>query len=262
MAKRKGPNHVLGTRSAPPPRPRRGVQVPTRALYLGALGIAVAVAAALVIVSVAMRGGNASSPSPAQTTALTGVAATKGLLDGLPQRGNVLGSPNAPVTLVEYADPQCPYCGQWARSALPELVRDYVRTGRLRIEYHGMAFVGPDSSKGLAAAFAAGNEGKFWHLIDLLYANQGAENTGWINDALLRAIADRVGVDVPRFQSERESSAVARAVNDSTARARADGVASTPTFYAGRTGGTLRPVPINSLDAGALRPTLDRLLAA
>jgi len=49
-----------------------------------------------VIVSVAMRGGNASSPSPARTTALTGVAATKALLDGLPQRGNVLGSRNAP----------------------------------------------------------------------------------------------------------------------------------------------------------------------
>jgi protein-disulfide isomerase len=232
-------------------------------LYLSAIGAALAVAAALVIISVATCGGGTSAaPSTAQPAALTGVAATETMLRGLPQQKNVLGSPKAPVTLVEYADPQCPYCAQWARTALPEIVRDYVRPGRVRIEYRGMAFIGPQSTTGLQAAFAAGNQGRFWHVLELLYANQGGENSGWIDEPLLGAIAGRVGVDTTQFHTDRGSFAVARAVTDSTTQARAAGVSSTPSFFAGRTGSRLRPVDIPSLDAGALRRVLDRLLAS
>jgi protein-disulfide isomerase len=264
MAKRKKPTRIVRTTSQPASAGRapRKLQLQTRTLYLGAIGAALAIAAALVILSVATRGGGGSKPSQPTALTLSGTTATNTLLDGVPQRGNTLGSPSAPVTLVEYADPQCPYCAQWAQGALPELVRDYVRTGRVRIEYRGMAFIGPESSTGLAAALAAGNQNKFWHVVELLYANQGSENSGWINSALLGAIADKVGVDASRFHDERQSSAVAEAVNNSTMQARAAGVNSTPTFYAGRTGGTLRPVDVTSLDAGALRPALDKLLAS
>ena len=97
----------------------------------------------------------------------------------------------------------------------------------------------------------------------LLYANQGAENSGWIDGPVaLGAIADKVGVDASRFHDERQSSAVARVVSDSTLQARTAGINSTPTFYAGRTGGALRPLNVTSLDADALRPALDTLLAS
>jgi protein-disulfide isomerase len=74
----------------------------------------------------------------------------RSLFAGIPQQGNVLGSPMARVTPVEYADLQCPYCGRWARDTLPALVRDYVRTGKLRIVFKGLAFLGPDSVKACA----------------------------------------------------------------------------------------------------------------
>ena len=260
MAKRKKPTRVVRTTS--PAQAPRKLQLPTRTLYMGAIGAALAIAAALVIFSVARGGGEGSPPTQPTPLTLSGATATNTLLRGVPQHGNTLGSPSAPVTLVEYADPQCPYCARWAQDALPELVRDYVRTGRLRIEYRGMAFLGPDSSTGIAAAVAAGNQGRFWHVVELLYANQGAENSGWIDEPLLGAIADKVGVDASRFHDERRSSAVARVVTDSTLQARSAGVNSTPTFYAGRTGGALRPVNVTSLDAGALRPALDALLAS
>ena len=264
MAKRKKPTRIVRTttRTATAARAPRKLQLRTRTLYLGAIGAALAIAAALVIFSIATRGGDGSEPPRPTPLTLSGATATNALLRGVPQQGNTLGSPSAPVTLVEYADPQCPYCAQWAHGALPELVREYVRTGRVRIEYRGMAFIGPDSSTGLAAAVAAGNQNKFWHFVDLLYANQGTENSGWINSALLGAIADKVGVDSSRFDDERQSSAVARAVSNSTLQARTAGINSTPTFYAGRTGGALRPVNVTSLDADALRPALDALLAS
>ena len=71
-----------------------------------------------------------------------------------PRTGTAIGSPDAPVTLVEFADLQCPFCAQWATDAFPDLVEEYVRPGRLRIEFRGLAFIGPDSEKALRAALS------------------------------------------------------------------------------------------------------------
>ena len=101
-----------------------------------------------------LRGGCAATATPPAAE----LAGEAGLLRGIPQQGTALGSPDAPVTLVEYADLQCPYCAQWARDAFPELVRDYVRTGRVRIVFRGLAFLGPDSDAALRAALAAGQQ--------------------------------------------------------------------------------------------------------
>ena len=73
------------------------------------------------------------------------------------------------MTLVEYADLQCPYCAQWARDALPTLVEDYVKSGKLRIVFSGMAFIGPDSDKALRTALAAGREDHLWDVVHGLY---------------------------------------------------------------------------------------------
>src|SRR5512141_2096373 len=115
-------------------------------------------------------------PVPTQAGEVAGAGEITALLDGIPQQGTVLGKPDAPVTLVEYADFQCPYCAQWALGTLPALVRDYVRAGKLRIEFRGLAFLGPDSETALRAALAAGREDGLWNVVELLYANQGAEN--------------------------------------------------------------------------------------
>ena len=93
------------------------------------------------------------------------------------------------MTLVEYADLQCPYCAQWALDALPTLVEDYVKPGKLRIVFRGLAFIGPDSDKALRTAIAAGENDHLWDVVHGLYVHQGAENAGWVTDGLVTEIA-------------------------------------------------------------------------
>lgn len=223
-------------------------------LIVGVLLAAGLIAASLV-------GARAAEPESviSPTTQLAGDPA---LLRGVPQSGPVLGSPEAPVTLVEYADLQCPYCAQWARSALPTLVRDYVRPGRVRLEFRGLAFVGADSDLALRTALAAGRQGRLWDVVHLLYANQGAENSGWVTQDLL----DRIGAAIPglkrgRMQEERWSPAVERELAQAAAAAERDGISGTPSFLVGPTGGNLEPVMLSSLDAEPIRARLDGLLA-
>ena len=218
-----------------------------------------ALAAGLIAFSLAGRSSGNVSPS----SETTGIAGTTGLLRGIPQHGNVLGRPDAPVTLVEYADLQCPYCGLWARETFPQLVREYVRTGKVKIVFRGLAFVGEDSQVGLATALAAARQNRLWHVIDLLYANQGQENSGWLSDGLIREVGAQVpGLDVQRMLSERSSPFVAEAAYASQQAADASGVHSTPTFAVGRTGGALEPLQVHALDASALRPALDAALSS
>jgi protein-disulfide isomerase len=135
-------------------------------------------------------------------------------------------------------------------------VRDYVRTGRLRIEFRGLAFLGPESETGLRAALAAGEQGKLWHVVDLLYRNQGPENSGWLTDETLRQVGAAVpGLDVGRMLGRRP--AMTAKVAKAQASATAAGVNGTPSFEVGPTRGRLQRVEISSLDADALRSAIE-----
>ena len=107
------------------------------------MGAAAVLAAVLVVGSLVSAHGQATS-----ATGDTGATST---LAGIPQDGNVLGRPDAPVTLVEYADLQCPYCAEWSRRALPPLVTDYVKAGKLRIEFRGPEGLRPAIDRLLAS---------------------------------------------------------------------------------------------------------------
>jgi protein-disulfide isomerase len=97
------------------------------------------------------------------------------LFAGIAQHGAALGSPRAAVTLVEYVDLQCPYCAEWTRQTLPVVVLNYVRSGKLRIVFRGLAFIGPESQLALETAVAAADD-KLWNVVHALYRVQGAEN--------------------------------------------------------------------------------------
>jgi protein-disulfide isomerase len=186
----------------------------------------------------------------------------RSLFAGIEQHGNALGSPKAPVTLVEYADLQCPYCAQWAREALPTLVDDYVRTGRLRIVFHGLAFIGADSDKALRTAVAAGRQNHLWDVVHGLYLRQGAENAGWVGDGLVTEIAAGVpGLDGAEFLDARWESSVEPELKRAAAVAEAAGVKGTPAFQVGPTGGHLELIQVGSLGPEGIVPAIEAVLA-
>jgi protein-disulfide isomerase len=218
-----------------------------------AIAAAAAVLGGSLVAASALRGDVNPKPARAPVRAA--------LLRGVPQHGLVLGSPAAPVTLVEFADLQCPYCGEFARDAMPELIRQYVRTGRVRIVFAGLEFIGVDSDTALRAVIAAGFQHRAWDLIDALYGAQGIENGGWVTSDFLRRIGRAVpGIDVERMLRESTSPAVAVQLAADRRLAAHARVRGTPTFFAGRRGAPLRLLHLSALSAAAVEPSLDALL--
>jgi protein-disulfide isomerase len=236
------------------------MKAPSSTRLVGAVFAGAALlAAALVSASLLGSRGDAE-PAPAVNGALAGAAEAGVLLRGIPQDGIALGVPDAPVTLVEYADLQCPYCAVWARGALPAIVDRYVRSGRVRLVFRGLAFIGPDSELALRTALAAGGQGRLWNVVHLLYANQGPENGGWVTDDLLRRVGSTAGLDPDRLLVLRDSERVDRELLAAQRAADTAGIRGTPSFQAGPTGGRLEPLPVTSLGPEEIAARLDELL--
>jgi len=221
--------------------------------FAGVLGVAAILAAFLI-------GASQIGANDAKTT--VSPQPVDSLFSGIEQQGIALGSPEAPVTLVEYADLQCPYCAQWARETLPVLVDEYVEAGKLRIVFRGLAFIGPDSDKALRTAIAAGQDDHLWELVHGLYASQGAENSGWVTDGLVGEIVSGVpGLEGDKLLSARWSSSVEPELRRAAAAAERAGVHGTPAFQIGPTGGPLELVDVSSLGPDGIRPSIDAVLA-
>ena len=219
--------------AAAPPSPRRRQASPR--VLIGAL-VAVVLIAIGIVVGVVVLGGSDSS-SNATTSTLPSAGEAQQLLAGIPQHGTVLGKPSAPVTMTEWIDLQCPYCQQFETQTLPVLIRKYVRTGKLKVDARLIGFLGPDSLRGRLAALAAGKQNKLFNMAELLYYNQGPENTGWLNDDLLASAAASVpGLDAERVLSERNSSQISNEASALDTQAQEQGVNSTPTILVGKTG--------------------------
>jgi protein-disulfide isomerase len=140
-------------------------------------------------------------------------------------RDHVLGSPDAPVTLMEYADYQCPYCGM-AYPIVKQLQHRLSENLCLVFRNFPLTEIHPFAEGAAEAAEAAGAQGKFWEMHDTLYENQEAlaiEN--------LMAYAKQLHLDVPRFASELEGRAYAGRVREDFLSGVRSGVNGTPTFF-------------------------------
>jgi protein-disulfide isomerase len=217
-----------------------------------ALGAAAIVAVVLILVS------GSGSSSTTTTTPTTSAGVASGSLQGIPQRGNTLGKASAPVTLIVYEDPQCPFCRSWNASTLPWVISEFVRPGKIKIEYRGVVIIGPDSVRGLRAIYAAGKQNKLWNLSDALYARQGAENSGWITNAVILAAARDVGANGQEILKQMGSSAVGSDLTKAQAQATADQLQGTPSFIVQRPPALPQPLAVTALDPS----TFDAALSA
>jgi protein-disulfide isomerase len=214
-------------------------------------GTAVVVLAVIgVALGLAFSGGSSKADVPSRgslVNALPGAGDAQRLLQGIPQHGNVLGSRSAPVTLVEYVDLQCPFCQQFETQAMVALIGHYVRTGKVKIEARPIAFIGVDSQRGRAAAIAAAEQNKLFNFVQILYLNQGSENSGWLSDQMVKSAAASIpGLDVPRLLAGSSSEAAKAQAVAFDRQAAADKLRETPTILVGKSGGALRPVALTS----------------
>jgi len=160
----------------------------------------------------------------------TGPAAVNAIFKGIPQHGDTLGDPAAPVSLLVFEDPQCPYCDEWSLETLPTVVDEFVRTGKIKLVYRGIEIIGPQSTVGLRAIVGAGSQNKLWNMNEALYANQGKENGGWLTSQLVLNLAKDLGLNTTKLVAAANSAAVSKALVAASKEAAASKVSGTPTF--------------------------------
>jgi protein-disulfide isomerase len=219
------------------------------------------VVALAVILAVVFTGGSSGSSDVTGST-LPDSATIAAQFQGIPQPGNVLGNANAPVTMVEYIDLQCPVCRQFETEVMPTIIERYVRPGKVKVEVRPIAFIGPDSESGRRAMIAAEPEGKAFNFSQILYFNQGAENSGWLDDSMIADAAVSVGLDPETILDTMNSQAVADKAGVYDDQSRTDAVSGTPTIGIGKTGG--KPSYFQAGDPGltALTAALDKAVAS
>lgn len=218
--------------------PRRRRQASPRALAI--FGGTAAVLAVAIVLGIVLTGGKSAGPNvPAVgslTNALPGASDVQGMFKGIPQQGMTLGSAFAPVSLVEYVDLQCPACRQAETEVLPDVVTRYVRTGKAKLVLRPLAFVGPDSVRGRDALLAAARQNRAFDFLQLLYVNQGTENTGWLSEQMVaQAAASIPGLRVHDLLTLRHAPGISKLAAQYDSLARAAGIDSTPTFVVGGT---------------------------
>jgi protein-disulfide isomerase len=225
------------------------------------VGAAVLAAIAIsLVLAVGITWANSDTRDVSRGSTLPTASEAMAAFQGIPQRGLALGRRGAPVTVVEFVDLQCPYCRQFELEALPTLIDEQVRSGNVRVEIRGLAFLGPDSERGLRAVLAASRQDKMFELMELLYHNQGVENSGWLSQELVEAAARSIrGLDVPRLVDDMDSDSVSALLDAHAAEAARRGVDSTPTVLVGRTGGDVTRVELSSPSDVA---ALERAIAA
>jgi protein-disulfide isomerase len=196
----------------------------TRLLQMaaGAAFLALAVVLVLIVIST-------SSGGDGGDTKLEGVTAVDKLLAGAPQREMTLGDPGAPVELIEFGDLQCPVCAAYSEEILPAIIENQVNNGEAKIDFRNFTIIGSESIAAGAAALAAGKQERGWTFVDLFYRNQGGENSGYVDDAFLEAVAKGAGVkNLAKWNSERAN--LTSEVEATTQEAENLGFSGTPSF--------------------------------
>jgi protein-disulfide isomerase len=222
-----------------------------RRARLTQLGIVVAVVVVAIVVVLIATGGSSKSGLPkSKHEENATVTEISKLIGGIPQSANVLGSPTAPVTLEYFGDLECPICREFTIGALPSVIPKWVRTGKLRIEYHSMetATREPEVFKTQQiAAYAAGKQDKAWYFIETFYHEQGEEDSGYVTEKYIEGIASQVpGLDLAQWSSDRNDPELASEVATDAQTANNKGFTGTPSFLIGRSGGAMTKLEYTS----------------
>jgi protein-disulfide isomerase len=174
----------------------------------------------------------------------------------LPKVRHFEGDENASVVIIEFADFQCPFCGQYANDTAPQIDGQYIKTGKARFGFMNFAFLGDESTWSAEAAECASDQNKFWEYHDKLYSSQAGENKGAFNKDNLKKLAEELGLDTATFNDCLDSGKYTNLIQADTQVSSSIGVQSTPTFLING-----EPV-IGAQPFNVFKQTIDQELAA
>ena len=189
------------------------------------------VVAALVVVGIVLGvvlagGGGDDAPS-----SITGTEEVQAQLEGVPQAGNVLGDPDAPVEIIEYGDLACPACREASTTTIPEAIDQIVKPGDAKLVFRPIAFISRSSERGALGAEAAGMQDAMWSFVELIYRNQGSESDqDWLTDELMTDAVEQLGLDVDQWTADYMGQESEQKFLATESQAQEDEVGVTPTF--------------------------------
>ena len=165
-------------------------------------------------------------------------------VDGEPFKGNK----NAKLTLIEFSEFQCPFCGRHVRDTYPTLDKEYIQTGKVKYVFRDLPLesIHKNAFKAAEAAHCAGEQGKYWEMHDRLFANQNS-----LEAAMLTSHAQAVGVDPKKFQACLDSGKFAAAIRKDIAEANKYGITGTPTSVIGLTQPDSKTIKVLKVIRGA-----------
>jgi protein-disulfide isomerase len=145
----------------------------------------------------------------------------------------MLGKPDAPLTLIEFSDYQCPFCRRYFQTTLPALKTEYIDTGKVRYVFRDFPLdrIHPQARKAAEAAHCAGDQGKYWEMHDLLFQDQQA-----LDLDQLKKYARDLQLDPTAFDTCLEQGKYTAEVQQDYDEGVAAGVRGTPGFFLGKTG--------------------------
>jgi protein-disulfide isomerase len=159
-----------------------------------------------------------------------------------------MGSSSAKVTLMEISDYHCPFCKRQAQQMFPQLVNDYIKTGKVQFVFvdYPIAQLHPKAARAHEAAICAGEQGKYWEMHVSLFVNAPATD-----DNGLSAQARSLGLDMGSFQSCLSSGRHAAGIQASVKRIEQLGIAGTPMVVLGYTPPPGQPLKVEKYVYGA-----------
>ncbi len=143
----------------------------------------------------------------------------------------ILGSESAPITIVEFGDYQCEACYAWFHNTRDTLIDNYIETGKAKLIFVDLPFLGRDSPKAAEASYCAEDQGKYWEYHTILYTFQdGPPDSGWADRDSLNSFASSLNMNMDEFNDCMDSSKYKIRVKANYNEAVKNGVDSTPTF--------------------------------
>ncbi len=147
----------------------------------------------------------------------------------------IKGDKNAKIAVIEFADFRCPFCEKYFTDTAPQIMKNYVDTGKVKYAFRHYQFLGPASVTAGNAAECANDQGKFWDYHDYLYKNQPSESdtSMYVSDKLT-TVATTIGVNASQFKSCLDSTKFAQNVTADMNDGQTAGVSGTPSFVIGK----------------------------